>query len=234
MLRLGFYIDYFFNSRANSYDISPASEPCFSAQTLMAILEQRLTRLLAVPGTENPSTQFDLFLEHAFLPTLNKLTHWRRTRLSFERKISATEKTPSPPNFCFYNALRRPNGQFVYLDFESFGWDGPAKTVCGFLLYPAMDLPETLRRQFATILIRCFSEYPRLFEHMEPAYPLYSLKWCIILLNKFLPEHLRRRQFAQQPLRRSELRHTHIEQLTKARRMLKRVEGEYEHFTYHP
>ena len=51
----------------------------------------------------------------------------RRTHMSFERDIDSAERTLSPSDFGFHNALKRSDGRIVFLDFEYFGWDDPAK-----------------------------------------------------------------------------------------------------------
>ncbi len=52
---------------------------------------------------------------------------------------------------------------------------------------------------------------------VRAAYALYALKWCMILLNEFVPEHLQRRLFAQPDLRPSDVQR---QQLDKACTML--------------
>ena len=42
----------------------------------------------------------------------------------------------SPSDFGFHNALRRPDGTIVFVDFEYFGWDDPAKMMADAMLHP--------------------------------------------------------------------------------------------------
>ena len=65
---------------------------------------------------------------------------------------------------------------------------------------------------------------------MESLYPVFGLKWCLILLNEFLPEALMRRQFAGvAPARQEGLQ---LQQFAKARLMLDQVRREYRAFPY--
>jgi hypothetical protein len=59
---------------------------------------------------------------------------------------------------------------------------------------------------------------------------LFGLKWCLIMLNEFVPEDLQRRGFASGgSLDRAT---TQARQLEKARRMLARIERKHEDFPY--
>ena len=105
-------------------------------------------------------------------------------------------RTLSPSDFGFHNALETQSGEIFFLDFEYFGWDDPAKTVCDFLLHPGMALSPSLKLQFATSLVRGLPWSQGLRERVAAYYPLFGLKWCLILLNEFLPNQILRRRFA--------------------------------------
>jgi hypothetical protein len=126
--------------------------------------------------------------------------------------------------------LRLHDGTIVFLDFEYFGWDDPAKMVSDFLLHPAMELDDRLRRRFLRGVAEGFYGYPELAGRIQALYPVFGLKWCLILLNEFATEHLQRRVFASDvPLDPEEVR---SEQLSKSRHMLQRVLDEYQKFPY--
>jgi hypothetical protein len=84
----------------------------------------------------------------------------------------------------------------VFLDFEYFGWDDPAKMVSDFLMHPGMSLSLSAKQRFLSgILDRC--DFATNFKsRLNGVYPLWGLKWTLIMLNEFVPEHLRRRRFA--------------------------------------
>lgn len=219
--------------RPESQRFEPASEACFSVQAIVGQLEQRRLRLAGAEGTDSALNSLNAFLADRFSPALDRLVQWSQARLrkagiGYEQEIPWTERTLSPSDFGFHNALRRANGQIVFLDFEYFGWDDPAKLIADFLLHPAMDLTADMKQHFMTNAIRCFSENPRMADRVEAVYPLFGLKWCLIFLNEFLPADLRRRQFAH----RAELdpEQLQMKQLEKARRMLSRLCNEYERF----
>jgi hypothetical protein len=126
--------------------------------------------------------------------------------------------------------LLRGGQEWVFLDFEYFGWDDPAKTVSDFLLHPGMELTESGKKWFVRGLRESFFGSAAFAERLRRVYPMYGLIWCLILLNEFMPEHLLRRQFAS--ARPRDRQAVQQEQLAKARRMLQRVCHEYETFPY--
>jgi hypothetical protein len=93
-----------------------------------------------------------------------------------------------------------------------------------------MVLPHALKRRFTSSIIEYFSPSVPMAGRLEALYPLFGMKWCTILLNEFLPEHLLRRRFAA--IREVEDRESQSKQLAKARGMLQRIHSEYEHCPY--
>ena len=215
-------------SRTGSESLEPASEACFSGRAIVENLGRRLNPLLA----EQDSPDLRTFLTSELVPAFERISTWSRRRLgaAYDAELSLQERTLSPSDFGFHNALRRESGEVVFLDFEYFGWDDPAKTISDFLLHPAMNLSSTFKHQFASSVIEYFSGKTSLPGRLETFYPLFGLKWCLILLNEFLPDQLRRRRFAGMNDR--DRRQRQAEQLAKAKHMLGNTLLEYEHFPY--
>ena len=208
--------------------LPPASEACFSGEALLDNLSRRLEPLRG----QTDHAGLVQFLADHLLPAFAQITAWSRRRLdrSLAAELTRQQRTLSPSDFGFHNALLRPSGEIVFLDLEYFGWDDPAKMICDFLLHPAMALPDSLKRRFATSLVRDLSSCPGLPDRVEAVYPLYGLKWCLILLNEFLPEQLLRRRFAG--MSHDDRWQKQNEQLAKAQAMLQRILKDYEHFPY--
>ncbi len=220
---------------STSLNFRPASEACFSVQAIVEHLGQRRERLTGAQGVASALTALKSFLADKFAPAFENFVRWsrshlRRAGIDYEQELSMAERTLSPSDFGFHNALRQADGRIVFLDFEYFGWDDPAKLIADFLLHPAMDLPADLKRYFATNAVQCFPENHGLARRVEAVFPLFGLKWCLIFLNEFLPDDLRRRQFAHRAeLDQGELQ---MKQLQKAQRMLSGLQSKYEHFPY--
>ena len=218
-----------------SQKFGPASEASFSINGIVENVRQRRRRLCGAQTTPDALSALNSFLAGEFAPAFEKIQQWSLSRLQpaqirNDQEIPMSERTLSPSDFGFHNALRRRGGQIVFLDFEYFGWDDPAKLVSDFLLHPAMEISTELKRRFAMCVLDNFAENCQLLPRIEAVYPLFGLKWCLILLNEFLPADLQRREFAQ----RAELDREDVQmkQLEKARRMLGRLQDEYERFPY--
>jgi len=218
-----------------SRQFGPASEACFSARHIVENIQGRLERLSACPEAE-AAGGLRAFLSDEFAPAWDRVTRWSQSHLEqagtlFEQQLDSIQRTLSPSDFGFHNALKRVDGRMIFLDFEYFGWDDPAKMIVDFLLHPAMGLGPDLKSRFTRGVLGNFQDVPGLLRRVEAVYPLFGLKWCLILLNEFLPESLLRREFAAAPsLDRSELQR---QQLDKAKHMLRRVSQDYERFPYH-
>lgn len=207
-----------------------ASEACFSLQAVAANIDLRLARLTEVdPGLAQESG-LATFLTGELRPAWRELLAECRALAgsAFETPLAAGQRTLSPSDVGFHNALRSDIG-LVFLDFEYFGWDDPAKLVADFLLHPGMILSLSLRRRFAAgILDRLAVDgLPR---RVRLAFPLFGIKWCTILLNEFLPGPLDRRTFAD-PLGRS-VRERQARQLEKARTKLATLMDDHARFPY--
>jgi hypothetical protein len=166
-----------------------------------------------------------LFLGEDFLPELEAARQWSAAQGGawWDTPLAREQRTLSPSDFGFHNALRLAGGGLIFLDFEHFGWDDPAKMAADFLLHPHEDMAfgERLKEYFLVQLLARFDDSGGwLGERIRLVLPLFALKWCVILLNEFVPAHLERRRFAGPDERnREELL---MDQVQKARTMLGR------------
>ena len=208
--------------------LGPASEACFSVAAMVDVLRARRARLAAVEGSAKRLAALHKFLHDEFDPALELLVRWSRAKLprgGFTRELPQADRTLSPSDFGFHNAVRQPEGGIVWLDFEYFGWDDPAKMIVDFLLHPAKPATAALKRRFATGIFSRFADQPSLRRRVEAVFPLFGLKWCLILLNEFLPSDLQRRQFARAANDRDLAQRR---QLTQSRAMLRRIQQQYD------
>jgi Phosphotransferase enzyme family len=206
--------------------LPPASEACFSLSDILASVDQRLERLRHNPGGDpggDDVQRMRWWVDQVLAPLACEVSEWCRDRarqasIAFDEPIGADARTLSPSDFGFHNAIRRPDGALAFVDFEYFGWDDPAKAIVDFLLHPGMTLDDRLKRRFAACVQAAFAGVPALAARTRIVYPLFGLKWALILLNDFLPE-----RFVPAATERRAL------QLGKAQTLLGRVAGEYAH-----
>jgi hypothetical protein len=201
-----------------------AAEACFSFEALHEYIAGRLARLENVRA-EGPSyAALADFLREDFAPALACVAARGRTALGEEgwkAQLPRGAWTLSPSDFGLHNALRQSDGSLVFVDFEYFGWDDPAKMIADFVLHPAMELTQPIRRAYVARMLACFAADPALARRLALIYPLFALKWCMILLNEFVPRFIARREFAGRDAPDRE--GVRARQLLKSRTMLGRA-----------
>lgn len=180
--------------------IGPAAEACFSLKGLVDNISGRFQRLAAaVDGKRDGLAEFLSGLAFPAVAQLSKRGEaiMSRAGLSADGQLPEGLRTLSPSDFGFHNAITRPGGEIVFLDFEYFGWDDPAKLISDFILHPAMSLGEDAKRRFVVETCGIFGEDKRLGARLSATLPLFGMKWAAIMLNEFLPGHPRNTEGAQ-------------------------------------
>jgi len=223
------------NGVDGSKSLANASDSFFSLEEACSGIQHRLNRLGAIQDEGPQYSRLRSFLDQEYTGVLGQIKDWCRVSaescdMGWNVKLTSTERTLSPSDFGFHNTLRGLDGEIVFLDFEYFGWDDPAKMISDFLLHPAMELEPSLKQRFVNQVLVGFQEIPRLVQRLEIVYALSGLKWCLIILNEFLPDIWQQRVSASDAvLDRSE---DQERQLVKASEMLHRINSEYRNFPY--
>ena len=199
-----------FGAAARRENFTAAREACPSLGELLSQIDWRLGRLEPVAATN---------------PELGEFIAGVKAELAVRRRaaidvISPADQLPaalqvlSPSDFGFHNAIRRPTGKLVFVDFEYFGWDDPAKLACDMHWHPGMALNETEQALFAAGFERQAEADAGYRRRIAIYRPLIGLRWCLILLNEFLKDGLARRREAGQT---EETAVAQARQLAKAR-----------------
>ncbi|MEM1179968.1 MAG: phosphotransferase [Acidobacteriota bacterium] len=190
----------------SALDLPPASEASFSLDELEADIRARLPPLrAAVDGGVDGADQSALaYLERELEPQL--VEGVRRARQALGRAgVGPADALPedhrrlSPSDLGFHNARLDLDGgtrRFYFVDFEYFGWDDPAKTLCDLLLHPRALIPPAGRFEIVRRRLAALRGDTTLPHRLRAGYPLFGIKWCLILLNEFLPHARERRRLA--------------------------------------
>jgi hypothetical protein len=186
---------------AAAAQFGPASEACFSVEAIAQNVRQRLKPFQSLSSSTAELRSGKSLVNDRLVPALTQLDERARALceshdLPYGAELPEMRRTLSPSDFGFHNARLTPNGKLVFLDFEYFGWDDPAKLLADFLLHPAMSLSSTLKRRFVSGALSVLGDDGFLRHRLLAVYPLFALKWCTIILNEFLPHHRARRDFA--------------------------------------
>ena len=211
--------------------LTPASEACFSIEALVENIKQRFARFEELPDKDFLGAELKAFLKKDLRPFFTQTQQWSMTvlekdGLDINFVLPVDQRTLSPSDFGFHNALRLPDNSLVFLDFEYFGWDDPAKMINDFILHPGMSLKFRIKKRFADRLLRYFNGAENFDTRVYALYPFYGIKWCLILLNEFIPSDMARRNFAGKSQEDDVERL--MRQLYKSHKMLSEVRENYE------
>ncbi len=147
----------------------------------------------------------------------------------YEHLLADECRTLSPSDFWFHNALRNREGEIIFIDFEYFGWDDPAKLVGDFVLHPGMNLTNSQKQHWIKGAEKIFGSI--MLRRMSLMWPLLGLCWCLILLNDFRQDYFLRRNGSagkQTTINRSRLMH----QLARSEQLLGEIQSQYKNISY--
>jgi hypothetical protein len=169
-----------------------ASEACLSGEELVGQIERRLMKLQEVVdgGVAFDRLVGDVVPARLATAAAAMRRTWAADGIDPALPLPRERCSLSPSDFGLHNALRRPDGSLVFLDFEYFGWDDPVKLVTDFLLHPGMGLASALGRRFLDGARAVYAADDRFEERLRSLAELYVLRWTLILLNEFLPERM--------------------------------------------
>ena len=212
---------------AEGAGLPEASEACLSLNELLRQLDRRIARLQARPtaGGAGVDAALDGCLADRLLPAFAAARRaaehgYHVAGFDAAAPLAARRQTLSPSDFGFHNALRCRRGRLVFLDFEYFGRDDPAKLTADVLLHPGMRLTPEAARHFRAGAAALYGRDPGYRRRLALLLPLYAVRWALIVLNEFLPERWARRAWAGQAADREAVL---ARQLAKADAMLARA-----------
>ena len=162
-----------------------ASEACLSIDDILSQIEQRRSRIL---GEGDPPAELRDFFSSEFNIVYQEYVVAQEAAISEMRRsgtLSASRQTLSPSDFGFHNSLRQADGVLSWLDFEYFGWDDPVKLIADFLWHPGHSLSVSQRKAWLAGCLRIFSDDEQFPDRLKTCFPLYGLRWSLIMLNVF-------------------------------------------------
>lgn len=174
-------------------EFAGASEACLSGAVIVSQIQSRMDRLSKVESIELRD-----FLADVFKPLFKTSVQAAKARCGalFDSELSREQQILSPSDFGAHNAILGESGTVIFIDFEYFGWDDPVKLVCDFYWHPAMQLPEGLQERWLESCRQIFQNDASFESRLLAYLPLYGLRWCLILLNEFLPSGFAQRVHA--------------------------------------
>ncbi|MCR9191781.1 MAG: aminoglycoside phosphotransferase family protein [Gammaproteobacteria bacterium] len=200
-----------------------AAEPCLSLKALIDQVDRRWQRLLNQP--EQDKSLYD-FLSNEFRAVFQQLCQravhgYQSLGVEIDTDISFEKRALIPADFGFHNIICDQSGQLYFFDFDYFGWDDPVKLLSDILWHPKMDLSEPQITQFIDGFAVIFASDANFLARFDYHFPLFGLRWVLILLNEFITEFWQNRQHAMVYDNRHEAKNA---QLQRAKVLLQRVQ----------
>ncbi len=207
------------SARPESGSIGNAVEACLSGAEIDRQLNFRKSALM---DREVPDAPAD-FIESQLAPVMDRRLADAKAAMGagWDTGLRREHQVLSPSDFGLHNAIRKPTGGIVFVDFEYFGWDDPVKLLADTWWHPGMNLPETLSNDFLAAGMPLFDSDPHFNTRLRVFLPLYGLRWIFIVLADFLPGRWRRRQAAGET---NSWEAVKKRQLDKAKILLHRIE----------
>jgi hypothetical protein len=142
---------------------------------------------------------------------------------AYSTQIAAEFWTLSPSDFGLHNAMMTPQGDLVFFDFEYFGWDDPVKLTADFCHHPGMSISTNAQKIWIDQMNRIFGVDPSFMSRLRALYPLYAIRWSLIILNEFRSDKIKNRLHAQSRMQ-TDIKSTQTAQLEKAKLMIENLD----------
>jgi hypothetical protein len=167
----------------------------------LEVVERRLTRISSGLSAAPLGPEIGALLQSRALPLWRELrsrfeAEARTRRWSLEAELPADARMLSPSDFGFHNCMVDDSGRAVFLDFEYFGWDDPAKLISDFFHSVAHEVPWALKWELLDRFAAGLGDPEPFLARWEAVVDLIGFEWILIVLNVAVPEVLERRLFA--------------------------------------
>ncbi len=180
---------YELKSSKNFEGIQNASEACFSIKEHIEIVMLKLKNFENLDESCSYSKEVSIWVKDILKLRMKKITKYIN-KISYLKnyKIKAEEKILSTSDVGIHNMIKN-DGRFFFYDFEYAGWDDVAKYISDWLLRPNQEMSVNNQKIFTDGIANIInsSEF-RL--RMDIMLNIYSVKWCLIILNKTLDPSL--------------------------------------------
>ena len=172
--------------------LSPlASEACLSIREGLDQIDKRISAL-----KNNPHPALKRALEGTISPLRRRLEDWVGDQWPLDRQtveVPLSNQTLSPSDFGFHNAVEKSDGTLCFIDLEYFGRDDPVKLIADFLWHPGMELSDRQKIFWLDKMFQVFGEDIELKERFFTSWPVFGLRWALILLNEFREDGWKKR-----------------------------------------
>lgn len=170
--------------------LGKASEACFTFNAHFEAVGRRLRELKAMPGNTTLDKEAYLFVKDELEPAWKRTQGWvleraRTAQLDLEQKLPELERILSPGDLGFHSLLFANDNRSRFIDFESAGWDDPARVLCDLFCRTDSPVPIVHFNHFTRSVAELSANPESLLCRVLLLLPIYRLKWCCLLLDVF-------------------------------------------------
>jgi hypothetical protein len=203
----------------NLQNVSQASEACLSGVELERQINNRFKLLKSISDEK-----LHLFLDKVFYPVyINNLKLAKSIMGSeYGSSIPLILQIISPSDFGSHNAIKDLSGKTIFIDFEYFGWDDPVKLISDFYWHPAMNLTDKQQNLWLNRMKNIFTNDIDFDKRLTAYLTIFGLRWCLILLNEFIPNRMNQRIHADNN-KSSEVNEIKLKQLEKSSTLINKI-----------
>jgi hypothetical protein len=97
------------------------------------------------------------------------------------------------------------------------------KLTADFCHHPGMSISTNAQKIWVDQMNKIFGVDPSFMSRLSALYPLYAIRWSLIILNEFRSDKIKNRLHAQSRIQ-TDIKSTQTAQLEKAKLMIKNLE----------
>ncbi len=199
----------------------PARHACLSLMNYLDTLDRRIKPFLEFKPKDEIGLKAKEFLDNKILPKIGELKKNFPKDSSFKKQLELKDQVLTPADFGFHNIILTEKGKYIFLDFEYFGRDDPARQISDFINHDqSRDVKESLKQLF----LKEYKEktnFNNYFEkRLELIDPLIKMTWVLIYLNPLSQTYLKHAQFAH-----GDVKNLLKERLEKAKIKFKEIQS---------
>lgn len=174
-----------------------ARHACLSLVNYIDTLDKRIKPFLEFKPKDEIGLKAKGFLDDEIIPKIKELKKNFHKDSSFKKQLELKDQVLTPADFGFHNIILTEKGKYVFLDFEYFGRDDPARQISDFLNHDqSRDIKESLKQLFFE-KYKEKTNFNNFFEkRLKLIDPLIKMTWVLIYLNPLSPTYLKHAQFA--------------------------------------
>ncbi len=179
------------------YDKFPSAvKATFSNEEFSQRINNRLNHFSTYLSTRELDSEVKVFVNYIDLievlkKQLTKLFE-RRPGIQDNSNLRIDQRCLSSADFGPHNIIMKKNGDFIYFDFEYFGWDDPANILAMFLTdEKSKDLDEK-SKDFIIQYYKKHSTLPsQLTERLEIMISAFKIDWIALILDSLSPDRMK-------------------------------------------